>query len=75
VAGPLASRALGRLARRYGPVVAREAWRRWQSLTPEQRERYRAQARGMSDRGREIAGRYAERARGRRPPPPGGAGY
>jgi hypothetical protein len=28
------------------------AWERWQSLSPEDRERYKKQARGVVDRGR-----------------------
>jgi hypothetical protein len=28
------------------------AWERWQSLSPEEKERYRKQARGAMDRGR-----------------------
>jgi hypothetical protein len=37
--------------RRLWPFVLM-AWERWQSLTPEERERYKAQARGYADRGR-----------------------
>jgi hypothetical protein len=30
------------------------AWERWQSLTPEEKERYKKQARGAMDRGRSV---------------------
>ena len=38
-------------ARRVWPYVLM-AWERWQSLTPEEKERYKKQARGAMDRGR-----------------------
>jgi hypothetical protein len=38
-------------ARRLWPYVLM-AWERWQSLSPEERERYKKQARGVVDRGR-----------------------
>ena len=38
-------------ARRVWPYVLM-AWERWQSLTPEEKERYKKQARGYMDRGR-----------------------
>jgi hypothetical protein len=38
------------------------AWERWQALSPEQKERYKARARGYADRGR----RALEQRRGRR---------
>ena len=37
--------------RRMWPYVLM-AWERWQSLSPEDKERYRKQARGYVDRGR-----------------------
>jgi hypothetical protein len=40
-------------ARRLWPVVLM-AWRRWQSLSPEQKERYARQAREYTDRGRKA---------------------
>ena len=40
-----------RYARRITPL-AMEAYRRWQALTPEEKERYKARARGYADRGR-----------------------
>ena len=50
-----------RLARRLTPFVM-EAYRRWQALSPEEKERYRRQARGYADRGRNAI----EQARSRR---------
>ena len=38
-------------ARRMWPYVMM-AWERWQSLTPEEKDRYKKQARGYMDRGR-----------------------
>ncbi len=40
-------------ARRLWPVVLM-AYRRWQSLSPEQKERYARQAREYTDRGRKA---------------------
>jgi glycogen debranching enzyme len=50
-------------ARRLWPYVLM-AWERWQSLSPEDRERYKKQARGYADRGRKAL----EEQRRRRPP-------
>lgn len=50
-----------RLARRLTPF-AMEAYRRWQALAPEEKERYMRQARGYADRGRHAL----EQARHRR---------
>ncbi len=41
-------------ARRMWPVVMM-AWERWQSLTPEQQERYKRQARDYAQRGKDAA--------------------
>jgi hypothetical protein len=49
-----------RLARRMWPVVL-EAYRRWDRLSPAEKERYRKRARDYGRRGR----RAVERARGR----------
>jgi TRAP-type C4-dicarboxylate transport system substrate-binding protein len=38
-------------ARRVWPLVLM-AWERWQSLSPEQKERYKRQARDYGERGR-----------------------
>jgi hypothetical protein len=43
------------------------AWERWQSLTPEEKERYKKQARGYMDRGR--AALDAAQAQRRKKPP------
>ncbi|MFN2616061.1 MAG: hypothetical protein ABR581_02930 [Thermoleophilaceae bacterium] len=51
-----------RVARRLWPVVMM-AWERWQSLSPEQKERYRRRARDYAGRGRRVVER---RRRGRR---------
>lgn len=40
-------------ARRLWPVVLM-AWKRWQSLSPEQKERYARQAREYGERGRKA---------------------
>ncbi len=49
-------------ARRAWPIVMM-AWERWQSLSPEQKKRYKDQARQYAGRGRQ-----ALHQRGRRPP-------
>ena len=54
-------RAAARLAKR-GVPVAIELYRRWQSLTPEQRERYLRMAREYVDRANEV---YQRRGGGR----------
>ena len=54
-----------RYARRLTPL-AMEAWRRWQAMTPEQRERYKKQARGYAERGRKaIEQQRRKKRRGR----------
>lgn len=49
-------RAAARLARR-GVPIAMELYRRWQSLTPEQRERYLRMARQYAERAGDAYGR------------------
>jgi glycogen debranching enzyme len=49
--------------RRVWPYVLM-AWERWQSLSPEDKERYKKQARDYADRGRKAL----EAQRRRRPP-------
>ena len=49
-------------ARRVWPYVLM-AWERWQSLSPEEKERYKKQARGYAERGRKALD-----AQRRRPP-------
>jgi hypothetical protein len=39
--------------RRVWPFVLM-AWERWQSLSPQEKERYKRQARGYADRGRQA---------------------
>ena len=50
-------------ARRVWPYVLM-AWERWQSLTPEEKERYKKQARGYAERGKTLL-----EAQQRRKPP------
>jgi hypothetical protein len=57
------ARSAARGARRLWPYVLM-AWERWQSLTPEEKERYKKQARGYMDRGRAAM----DAQRRRRPP-------
>jgi hypothetical protein len=58
-------------ARRLAPL-ALEAWRRWQSLSPEEKERYRNLARRYAERGRTFGrdayGRVGRRGAGGPPP-------
>ena len=42
-----------RSARRVWPYVLM-AWERWQSLTPEEKERYKKQAREFAERGKQT---------------------
>jgi len=51
-------------ARRMWPYMMM-AWERWQSLSPEDKERYKKQARGYAERGRALLD-----AQRRRPPRP-----
>jgi glycogen debranching enzyme len=50
-------------ARRVWPYVLM-AWERWQSLSPEEKERYKKQARGFAQRGKKTL----DEQRRRRPP-------
>ena len=56
------SRSRVRQLRRLWPYVLM-AWERWQQLSPEEKERYKKQARGYAERGRKV---YDQR-RKRRP--------
>jgi glycogen debranching enzyme len=58
------ARSAARGARRLWPYVLM-AWERWQSLSPEDKERYRKQARGYAARGRKAL----DAQRRRRPRP------
>jgi hypothetical protein len=51
-------------ARRVWPYMLM-AWERWQALSPEEKERYKKQARGYVDRGRAAL----DAQRGRKPRP------
>ena len=51
-------------ARRLAPIAA-EAYRRWQNLTPEQRERYMRMAREYAERGRHAYRQNQRRRYGR----------
>jgi hypothetical protein len=63
-AGRGRARSAARGARRIWPYVLM-AWERWQSLSPEDKERYKKQARGYADRGRKAL----DAQRRRRPRP------
>jgi hypothetical protein len=52
--------------RRVWPYVLM-AWERWQSLTPEEKERYKKQARGYMDRGRAFLDATQAQRKGRPP--------
>ena len=47
------SRSRVRQLRRLWPYVLM-AWERWQQLSPEERERYKKQARDYAERGRKV---------------------
>ena len=53
-----------RVAQRAWPV-ALEAWRRWDNLTPQQKERYRKMAAEYAQRGRKVIVSRSERRRPR----------
>jgi hypothetical protein len=57
------ARSAARGARRIWPYVLM-AWERWQSLSPEEKERYKKQARGYVERGK----RTLDAQRRRQPP-------
>jgi hypothetical protein len=57
------TRSAVRSARRVWPYILM-AWERWQSLSPEEKERYKKQARGFAERGRKTL----DAQRRRRPP-------
>ena len=61
---PIVARRALRSARRMAPV-AMELYRRWQTLSPEEKERYRAMVRRYADRGR-YAYEQAQRRRQQR---------
>ena len=53
-----------RVARRAAPL-AKQAYRRWQSMTPEEKERYREIMRRSAERGRDAYSSALDRARRR----------
>ena len=57
------SRSRVRQLRRLWPYVLM-AWERWQQLSPEEKERYKKQARDYAERGRKVL----DERRKRRPP-------
>jgi glycogen debranching enzyme len=57
------SRSRVRQFRRLWPYVLM-AWERWQQLSPEEKERYKKQARDYAERGRKVL----DERRKRRPP-------
>ena len=57
------SRSRVRQLRRLWPYVLM-AWERWQQLSPEEKERYKKQARDYAERGRKV---LDERRKRRRP--------
>ena len=57
------TRSAVRGARRMWPYVLM-AWERWQSLSPEEKERYKRQARGYVKQGRDML----DAQRSKRPP-------
>lgn len=64
--GPLAAASAAKMARRMAPL-AMEAYRRWERLTPAEKERYRQRVREYGERARFTLERAQERRR--RPPP------
>jgi hypothetical protein len=62
MAGPMAGRKAVRYVRRVWPFLVM-AYRRWDALTDEEKERYRRTARQTVDRGKKI---YSDRRPGRR---------
>jgi glycogen debranching enzyme len=58
--GPTKRAGAVRAARRLWPYVMM-AWERWQALSPEDRERYKRQARQYAQRGRQALGRRPRR--------------
>jgi hypothetical protein len=63
--GPLAARGAIRAARRMWPLVL-EGYRRWDRLSPAEKDRYRQMARDYGRRGWEAVDRARSRGTGRR---------
>ena len=64
MAGLFAAGRIARLARRAAPL-AREAYRRWERLSPEEKERYKKQVRQYAERGRDAGRKAVEQAKKR----------
>lgn len=62
---PIVASRAARAARRMAPL-AMEAYRRWERLPPEEKERYRRRLRDFTERGRTAIERAQDRRR--RPP-------
>ncbi len=60
--GTARARGAVRGARRVWPYVLM-AWERWQSLSPEEKERYKKRARGYMDRGKKALDAQRRRPR------------
>jgi hypothetical protein len=60
--GPARGARAVRSARRLWPYVLM-AWERWQALSPEQKERYKRQARDYAERGRRAVEQRRRRGR------------
>ena len=58
------SRSRVRQLRRLWPYVLM-AWERWQQLSPDEKERYKKQARDYAERGRKVIDDRRRRRRGR----------
>jgi hypothetical protein len=63
MAGPLYARRAVRYARRAWPFIL-AAYRRWDRMTPEEKERYRRTARQTVERGQKIYRDHRPRRRG-----------
>ena len=61
MAAPLAALRVIKVARRMAPVAA-EAYRRWNNLSPAEKERYKQRARDAAARGQAIGRDAYERA-------------
>jgi hypothetical protein len=61
---PRLPRRAGRAARRAWPYLLM-AWERWQKLSPEEKERYKRQARQYAGRGRDYGRKAVDQARER----------
>ena len=65
MAAPLVIYRVARTARRVAPLAA-EAYRRWNALSPAEKERYKQQARTYARRGQDIGREALKRAEAQR---------